>query len=72
MKGEVKIRSRDGWEGKRRKRLTAFKLHCTGLNVHGEILQVHRAGQDESQPEIDRMKDSRAAIGEGEKGHKAG
>lgn len=41
-----------------RGRLTAFKLHGTGLNIHGEVLQVHRAGQDESQPEIEREKGS--------------
>lgn len=38
---------------KRRRKLTAFKLHCTGLSVHWEILQVHRAGQGKSQPEME-------------------
>lgn len=27
------------------KRLTAFQLHDTCLDIHGEILQVHGAGQ---------------------------
>lgn len=43
-------------KGKRKaRRLTAFKLHGTRLNVHWEILQVHRAGQDKSQPEIEKQ-----------------
>ena len=41
------------------KGLTAFKLHGTGLNVHWEILQVHRAGQDKSQPGIDMQREKR-------------
>lgn len=40
---------------RKRWKLTAFKLHGTGLNVHWEILQVHRAGQDKSQPEIEKQ-----------------
>ncbi len=48
-------------KGKRKKRgrLTAFKLHGTGLNIHWEILQVHRAGQGQSQPEIKIEKEKR-------------
>lgn len=31
--------------------LTAFQLHCAGLDVHGEVLEVHWAGQNEGQSE---------------------
>lgn len=30
--------------------LTALQLHCAGLDVHGEVLEVHWAGQNEGQP----------------------
>lgn len=30
--------------------LTTFQLHRAGLDVHGKVLQIHRAGQNESQP----------------------
>lgn len=30
--------------------LTTFQLHCTSLNIHGKVLQIHRAGQNESEP----------------------
>ena len=55
-----------GNTGKREGRLTAFKLHSAGLNVHGEILQVHRAGQDESQSETERETE-RARVRDGER-----
>lgn len=29
--------------------LTAFQLHCAGLDVHWEVLEVHWAGQNEGQ-----------------------
>lgn len=30
--------------------LTALQLHCAGLDVHGEVHEVHWAGQNEGQP----------------------
>ena len=41
--------------------LTALQLHRAGLYVHGEVLEVHRAGQNESQPGRDRKKEARLA-----------
>lgn len=41
--------------------LTALQLHRAGLDVHGEVLEVHRAGQNESQPGRDRKKEARLA-----------
>lgn len=42
----------DGWteDEKASKQLTALELHGAGLNIHRKILQVHRTGQDQSQP----------------------
>lgn len=28
--------------------LTALQLHDAGLHIHGEVLQIHGAGQDQS------------------------
>lgn len=41
--------------------LTALQLHRAGLDVHGEVLEVHRAGQNQGQPGRDRKKEVTSA-----------
>lgn len=38
------------WKAQTKAMLTTFQLHGTCLDVHRKVLQIHRAGQDESQP----------------------
>lgn len=41
--------------------LTALQLHRAGLDIHGEVLEVHWAGQNEGQPGRDSKKEVTSA-----------